>query len=218
SFQQNTGSFQETVREDSPIEVATLLPKTKKSTRNRQKRTFQSDDAPRQATWTNEEEIALFKTWVHVSDNNTIVPKFTTKSGGGSKRNKSSRSSSFNTESEKASINLNANVGDDEEDEEWEIRRPIGRDKAKDTAKKKGSRVSGSSSMNDEALARLMVTNMANQEKEERLASLEIKMGDVECREREIRNQEYKQRQKDLRFYLQPYDHLSGIRGWQWKN
>ncbi|GKG13167.1 hypothetical protein Tco_0350127, partial [Tanacetum coccineum] len=44
-------------------------------------------------------------------------PKFAAKSKGGSKRNKSSGSSSFNTESVKASINLNANVGDDEEDE-----------------------------------------------------------------------------------------------------
>ncbi|GKD53987.1 STRUBBELIG-receptor family 3-like protein isoform X1, partial [Tanacetum coccineum] len=65
-----------------------------------------------------------------------------------------------------------------------EIRRPIGRDKARDAVKKKGSRgsrASGSSSTNDEAYARLMV-----------------------------RNQEYRQRQEDIRFYLQPYDHLTG--------
>ncbi|GKG27539.1 hypothetical protein Tco_0405866, partial [Tanacetum coccineum] len=46
-----------------------------------------------------------------------------------SKRYKSSGSSSFNTESREASINLNANVGDDKKDEVREIRRPIGRDK-----------------------------------------------------------------------------------------
>ncbi|GKG06897.1 hypothetical protein Tco_0329866, partial [Tanacetum coccineum] len=40
---------------------------------------------------------------------------------GGSKRYKSSGSSSFNTEFGEASINLNANVGDDEEDEVHEI-------------------------------------------------------------------------------------------------
>ncbi|GKC73473.1 hypothetical protein Tco_1119356 [Tanacetum coccineum] len=125
-----------------------------------------------------------------------------------SKRYKSSGSSSFKTESGEASINLNGNVGDDEEDEVREIRRPIRRDKAKYAAKKKGSRASGSSSMNDEALARLVVTEMANQEKEERLAFLEIKKREVECRERDVANQEYRQCQEDIRFYLQPYDHL----------
>ncbi|GKE24612.1 hypothetical protein Tco_1436124 [Tanacetum coccineum] len=76
-----------------------------------------------------------------------------------------------------------------EEDEVQEIRGLMGRDKAKDTAKKKGSRASGLSSMNDKALARLMVTQIANQEKEERLVFLEIKRREVECREREVRNQ-----------------------------
>ncbi|GJX70114.1 inositol-tetrakisphosphate 1-kinase [Tanacetum coccineum] len=124
------------------------------------------------------------------------VLKFAAKSRGGSKRYKSSGSSSFNTESEEASINLNANVGDDEEDEVQKIRRPMGRDKAKDAAKKKGSRASGSSSMNDEALARLMVTEMASQEKEERLAFLEIKRREVECREREYADKLREKRKK----------------------
>nr|GEX68300.1 hypothetical protein [Tanacetum cinerariifolium] len=53
------------------------------------------------------------------------------------KRYKTSGSSSFNTESKEASINMNVDVGDDEEDEVQEIRRPISRDKAKDVAKKK---------------------------------------------------------------------------------
>ncbi|GJZ89140.1 retrotransposon protein, putative, ty1-copia subclass [Tanacetum coccineum] len=49
------------------------------------------------------------------------------------------------------SINLNVDVGDDEEDEVQELRRPIGRNKAK-VLKKKGPRSSGlSSSTNDEA-------------------------------------------------------------------
>ncbi|GKC75175.1 hypothetical protein Tco_1125949 [Tanacetum coccineum] len=47
-------------------------------------------------------------------------------------------------------------------------------------------------------------------QKEECLAVLEIKMREVECRERELTNQEYRQRQEDIRFYLQPYDHLIG--------
>ncbi|GKE67814.1 hypothetical protein Tco_1521975, partial [Tanacetum coccineum] len=131
-------------------------------------------------------------------------------SEGGSKRHKSSGSSSFNIESRKASINLNTNAGNNDEDEVQEIRRPMGRDKARDAAKKKGSRASGSSSMNDEALARLMVTEMAAQEKEQRDAFIEIKMRDVECCEREVAAQEYRQPQEDIRLYLHPYDHLIG--------
>ncbi|GKA44800.1 hypothetical protein Tco_0737596 [Tanacetum coccineum] len=47
------------------------------------------------------------------------LPKFAAESGGGSKRYKSSGSSSFNTESREASINLNTNVGDNDEDEPY---------------------------------------------------------------------------------------------------
>ncbi|GJY05136.1 hypothetical protein Tco_0371076 [Tanacetum coccineum] len=128
SFQENTGSFQEPVREESPVEVATSPPKTKKPTKGWQKRMIQSNY-------------------------------------GGSKSYKSSGSSSFNIKSGEASINQNANVGDDDEEEVQEIRRPMGRDKAKDAVKNKGSRALGSSSTNDEAFARLMVTKMASQEK-----------------------------------------------------
>ncbi|GKE34146.1 hypothetical protein Tco_1453468 [Tanacetum coccineum] len=66
-----------------------------------------------------------------------------------------------------------------------EIRRPQGRDKAKAAGEKRGSKssASASSSVNEDALARLMVTEMGAQEKEERLAFLEIKMREVECRE-----------------------------------
>ncbi|GJQ94710.1 zinc finger BED domain-containing protein RICESLEEPER 2-like protein [Tanacetum coccineum] len=119
------------------------------------------------------------------------VPKFAGKSGEGSKRYKTFGSNSFNIEFREASINMNVDVGDDEEDEVQEIRRPIGRDKAQDAMKKKGSRASGSSSMNDEALARLMVFEMVMQneraikmQKEERLAFLDIKRREAECRER----------------------------------
>nr|GEX00468.1 hypothetical protein [Tanacetum cinerariifolium] len=105
-------------------------------------------------------------------------------------RDKTSGSSSFNTESVEASINLNVNVGDDEEDEVKEIRRPISRDKTKGSMKKKGPRSSGSSSTNDEALDRLMVSELAmyneraiKMQKEEHKAFLDIKMREVECRE-----------------------------------
>ncbi|GJR85362.1 zinc finger BED domain-containing protein RICESLEEPER 2-like protein [Tanacetum coccineum] len=63
----------------------------------------------------------------------TEVPKFSAKSEEGSdKRYKTYGSSSFNTECVEVSINLNVDVGNDDGDEVKEIRRPIGRDKAKD--------------------------------------------------------------------------------------
>nr|GEW24007.1 hypothetical protein [Tanacetum cinerariifolium] len=83
----------------------------------------------------------------------------------GSKRHKSSGSSSFNTESKEASINLNTNVGDNDEDEV------------------DGNRDDSSG-------------------EKQRLAFLEIKRREVECRERDIE-------QQDMRFYLQLYDHLT---------
>ncbi|GJU53310.1 ribonuclease H-like domain-containing protein [Tanacetum coccineum] len=64
------------------------------------------------------------------------LPKFSTGSGG-SKRHKSSGSSSFNTQSWEASINLNTNVDDNDEDEVQEVQRPEGRDKARAAGKKK---------------------------------------------------------------------------------
>ncbi|GJS73370.1 hypothetical protein Tco_0706211 [Tanacetum coccineum] len=91
----------------------------------------------------------------------------------------------FNTKSGEASINLNTNVGDNEEDDVQEIRRPRGRDKARAAGKNNA------------------------QEKEQREKFLEIKRREVECREREIATQEYRQEQEDVRFYLQPYDHLT---------
>ncbi|GJZ33907.1 hypothetical protein Tco_0579343 [Tanacetum coccineum] len=117
------------------------------------------------------------------------VPRFgATKNDA--KRSKVFRSSLFNRESGDASINLNVDTGDDDEDDVHELPRPIGRDKDKGL-KKKGVGSSGSSSsMNDEALARLMVSELATQtesamamKKEECAAFLEIKRKDVTCRE-----------------------------------
>ncbi|GKD08463.1 hypothetical protein Tco_1188148 [Tanacetum coccineum] len=88
---------------------------------------------------------------------NTEVPNFAGNQQA-SKRYKTFGSSSFNTESEDVSINLNVNVDDDEEVEVEELRRSMGRDNTKGL-KKKGPRSSGSSSsMNDEASTRLMVS------------------------------------------------------------
>ncbi|GJR87254.1 reverse transcriptase domain-containing protein [Tanacetum coccineum] len=113
-------------------------------------------------------------------------PNFNQGSQGSSKRHKSSGSSSFNAESGDASINLNNTV--DDEDDVQEIRRPHGRDKAKN----KGSKESGSSTMNDDALARLMVTEMTAAEVAQREKFMELERKEVECREREIAAAEYR--------------------------
>nr|GEY64029.1 hypothetical protein [Tanacetum cinerariifolium] len=80
------------------------------------------------------------------------LPKFSTGSGG-SKRHKSSGSSLFNTESGEASINLNTNVGDNDEDEVQKIRRPEGRDKARAAGRKnKQSKPAESSTLNEDEI------------------------------------------------------------------
>nr|GFC42457.1 hypothetical protein [Tanacetum cinerariifolium] len=138
------------------------------------------------------------------------LPRFSTGSGG-SKRHKSSGFSSFNTESGEASINLNTNVGDNNEDEVQKIRRPGGRDKARATWRKnKGSKLTGSSTLNEDKMARVDGNWDDSSGEEEHLEFLEIKMRDVECREQEIE-------QQDMRFYLQPYDHLTGTSKTQWR-
>ncbi|GJV89351.1 putative ribonuclease H-like domain-containing protein [Tanacetum coccineum] len=120
--------------------------------------------------------------------NDTKVPKFLSNPQA-SKRYNTSRSSSFNTESGDASINLNVDVGNDEEDEcknfddQWAGTKP-------------------KLAMHNERVIGI--------KKEQRLAFLKIKMRDVECRERELAMQEYRQRQEDIMFYMQPYDNLTG--------
>ncbi|GJS87982.1 hypothetical protein Tco_0770618 [Tanacetum coccineum] len=283
SLQESTGFWQAPNPYEVPVEQVdtslTKKKKKKKATRNRQKKTIQSDDAPRQTSWTTEEEMALCKGWLAISENskhgnsrkqggfwcevlsymesktqqyghrtydmmvgkwkkvrpsvvwfcgiyNNIMRMGPESEAGDayyvqramlhyeidtglpfklrhcSKWHKSTGSSSFNTESGEASINLNTNVDNNDEDGVQEIQRPEGMDKAKAAARKnKGSKSSASSSVNEDALARLIVTEMGAQEKEERLAFLDIKMREVECRERELE-------QQDMRFYIQPYDHL----------
>ncbi|GKE48364.1 hypothetical protein Tco_1479622 [Tanacetum coccineum] len=123
SLQENTCYWQEPNPQESPVEqVATSPTQNKKPTRNRQKRLIQSDDAPRQIAWTTKEEIALCKGWVAIfenSDHDSLKWKeiallnFNTGCEGCSKRQKSSGSISFNTESGDASINLNTSVADE---------------------------------------------------------------------------------------------------------
>ncbi|GJX96871.1 reverse transcriptase domain-containing protein [Tanacetum coccineum] len=141
-------------------------------------------------------------------------PNLNQGSQGSSKRHKSSGSSSFNTESGDASINLNNIVADD--DEVQEIRRPGGSDKARAAAKNKGSKASESSTMNDDALAKLVVNELTTAEVEQREAFIELKRREVECREREIAATEYRAQQEDMKLYLQPYDHLIGEQRLAW--
>ncbi|GJV76864.1 glutathione S-transferase T3-like protein [Tanacetum coccineum] len=310
-FSDNTGYWQEpNSYEATGEQVATSPTKKKKATCNRQKRSTQTDDAPRQIAWTTEEEITLAKGWKSVYKNSergnarkkdgfwvkvmeyiesktkmegrrtydmvlrkwktvrpSVVrfcgvyinvmrmaqesragdedyvqkamihyqaetglpfkfhhcwdvlkdsPKFkdiafpnlNQGSQGSSKRHKSSGSSLFNTESGDASINLNNTVVDD--DEVQEIRRPEDRDKARAAAKNKRSKESASSTMNDDALARLVVNELTTAEVEQRETFIELKRREVECREREIAAMEYGAQQEDMKLYLQPYDHLTG--------
>ncbi|GJS71975.1 hypothetical protein Tco_0704816 [Tanacetum coccineum] len=116
------------------------------------------------------------------------------------KRSKKFGSSSFNTKFGDASINLNVSARDDDEDDVHVLPLPIDRDKAKGLKKKVAGSSGSSSSMNDEALARLMLSELPTQnktvmamKKEECAAFLEIKRREVECREREIEMQEYRQ-------------------------
>ncbi|GKC49768.1 hypothetical protein Tco_1072513 [Tanacetum coccineum] len=74
-----------------------------------------------------------------------------------------------------------------------------GRDKARAAEKNKGLKALGSSTINDDALARLMVTEMTTAEVQQREAFIEIKRREVECREREVAATEYRQQQEDVR-------------------
>nr|GEW05513.1 hypothetical protein [Tanacetum cinerariifolium] len=179
SLQENTAYWQEP---NTGERVVTSPTKKKKATRNRQKRVIQNDDAPRQTT--TEKEIMLAKDWRAISKNSqhdnarkkdrflcevlAYIESITKQEGseGSSKRHKLSGASSFKAESGDASINLNTTVAD--EDEVQEIRRPQGRDKARVAVKNKGSKASGSSTMNDDALARLMVNEMTSAQVQQR--------------------------------------------------
>ncbi|GJZ27790.1 hypothetical protein Tco_0572437 [Tanacetum coccineum] len=70
SLHENTSYWQEpNPYEAMGEQVATSPTKKKKATRNGQKRSTQTDDAPRQIAWTTEEEIMLAKGWCAISEN-----------------------------------------------------------------------------------------------------------------------------------------------------
>ncbi|GJR58539.1 glutathione S-transferase T3-like protein [Tanacetum coccineum] len=126
-------------------------------------------------------------------------PNLSQGSQGSNKRHKSYGSSSFNTESRDASINLNNTVA------------------ARAAAKNKWSKASASSTMNDDALARLVVNEMTAAEVEQREKFIKLKRREVECREREIATTEYRAQQEDMKLYLQPYNHLTGEQRLAWE-
>ncbi|GJZ99621.1 ribonuclease H-like domain-containing protein [Tanacetum coccineum] len=211
SFQDNTGYWQEPNPRESPVDqVATSPTKNKKKpSRNRQKMTIQSDDASRQTPWTTEEEIALAKGWLAVSENGK---------DGNAKKKQGFWCEESGTGDEdyvqKAMIHYEIETGVPFKLRHcWEILKdrpkwqeiallkfqqglgvardtshlvPVrstqkDRDKARAAGRKnKGSKPAGSSTLNEDEMAR-----------------------EVECRERELE-------QQDMRYYLQPYDHLTG--------
>ncbi|GKC59687.1 hypothetical protein Tco_1087285 [Tanacetum coccineum] len=224
---QSSEDYQNTAREDSPIEVAAPppAPAQLKSSRRRQKRTAQNVEAPRCTAWTNEEEITLCKGWVHVSKNNVVgnarkecgfwtevlrYMESKTKApdrqtydmlNGNWKMVRPNMARFFGVHANVMRIAQASRPGDEDYfattllDYEAEFGVPFTlrhcwEDKVKGS-KKKGARSSKSStSMNDEALARLMVSELAmhnersmSMKKEEHLAFLEIRKREVEIRE-----------------------------------
>nr|GFA06029.1 hypothetical protein [Tanacetum cinerariifolium] len=200
SFQENTCYWQEHNPHETPVEAVVTSPPKKKPTKARQKRMIQSVDAPRKIVWTYEEEIALAKGWVVISVNKKYgnarkehgfwcevleYMETKTKQYGCQTYDMSMRQVARDTSHlilVRSTQSLNTNVGDNDEDGVKKIRRTMGRDKARAVGKNKRSKASGSSTMNDDALARLMVTEMTTHKKEQREAFLKIKMMEVECR------------------------------------
>ncbi|GKC04222.1 hypothetical protein Tco_0995832 [Tanacetum coccineum] len=240
---QHTSFFQEIARKDSPVKVAAPPPKSKsKPTRGHQKRTIQNEDAPWQIAWTNEEGIALCKSWVHVSESSklgntrkdvgfrtkvieymeskikqygrrmydmvngkwkTVCPHVVRFCGVYNNVMRRAHESGAGDEDyyNMTLLHYKAQTG-----VPFKLRH-CWRDKAKGSTKEKGPRSLGSSSTNDEALARLMVSELAMQnkraiemQKEEHKAFLEIKRKEVECREREFG--------EDLSYTLDFHPHL----------
>ncbi|GJX39244.1 probable LRR receptor-like serine/threonine-protein kinase [Tanacetum coccineum] len=183
---------QSPVEEMEEIQVPVMQKKPNRRRQKAPKKKPQKEKAEDQrcVPWTPEEETALCKGWVRISEDSVkdVRPKvvsfcgvydntiLTYTSGAGdadylqramadyhvkdekkNKRYKSSGFSSFNTkESGEGSINLNTTVGDGEEDEVVEVRRPrpMGRDQAKRKMK-----TGSASSFDVEALANMMASD-----------------------------------------------------------
>nr|GEX11176.1 E3 ubiquitin-protein ligase RNF170-like isoform X1 [Tanacetum cinerariifolium] len=112
------------------------------------------------------------------------------------------------------SISENSERGNTRKKDGFWVEVMEGRDKAKAAAKNKGFKASALLTMNDDALAKLVVNEMTAAEVEQREAFIELKRREVECREREIAATEYRTQQEDMKLYLQSYDHLSRSSDW----
>nr|GEX08513.1 hypothetical protein [Tanacetum cinerariifolium] len=191
----------------------------------------QIEDAPWCTAWTNEEEIVLCKDWVHVSENSA---KCNARKTNGfwivaleylrNKIKQPGHRTYYMANGKQKSVcpnvarfcGVHINVM---RKAHWKVLRhsPEWWDQEvlkfltnKNVAKR--SKTSGSSSFNmksEDVDINLNANGGDDDEdgKEERTSFLKIKMRVVECREREIEMQD-RQRQEDIRFYRQPYDHL----------
>ncbi|GJX35751.1 hypothetical protein Tco_0247308 [Tanacetum coccineum] len=198
SLEENTGYWQEP---NSHVEmgeqVATSPMKKKKPNRNLQKRTIQTDDEPRQIAWTTEEKIMLAKGWVAVSEN--------------SKHSNAQKQDGFWCEDVlKDGLKLkeiafrNFNTGSEG-----------GSKRHKSSGSSLFNTESGDASINlntnvvDEDVVQ-DIRRPGGKDKARAAGKKRIKIREVECHEREVAAQEYRAQQEDIRFYLQPYDHLTG--------
>ncbi|GKE24455.1 hypothetical protein Tco_1435967 [Tanacetum coccineum] len=194
---QHTYSFQETAREDSPVEVAAPPPKAKsKPTRGRQKRTIENEDAPRQTAWTNAVENeegydAGCRTYDMVNGKwKTVCPavvRFCEVYGNVMHRLQESGVGDEDY--------FNRALLDYEAETEVSFKLRHCSDKRYKTY--------GSSSFNAEY--------------REASINMNVDVGDDDGDEVQFddrlagtKRKEYRQHQEDIRFYLQPYDHLIG--------
>nr|GEV52857.1 hypothetical protein [Tanacetum cinerariifolium] len=156
----------------------------KKATHNRQTSMIENDDAPRHTLWTTKEEVELAKGWLAISEN--------------SKDGYVKKKLGFWCEVLEYIESKTKQYG------HRTYNAVLGKWKTMHSSRKhKGSKPTGSSTLNEDKMARVDGNWDDSSGEEERLAFLEIKRRDVECREQEIE-------QQDMRFYLQPNDHLTG--------
>nr|GEY01559.1 hypothetical protein [Tanacetum cinerariifolium] len=151
---QHSEDYQNTAREDSYVEVTASSPilAQPKPSRICQKWTTQNEEAPWCIAWTNDEEIALGKVWVYVSEN-SIVVNVRRDNGFGMRAHMSGAGDE--------DYFVKALLDYEAEYRVSFILHHCWEDKAKGLKKKGAGASRLSASTNDEALARLMVSELA---------------------------------------------------------
>nr|GEW45993.1 zinc finger, CCHC-type [Tanacetum cinerariifolium] len=180
-------------------QVTTLPTKKKKANRNRQKRSVQTNDAARRTMWTIKEEVALAKGWRAIFENSQhgnarkkygfwcevlayIVSK--TKQEGYQTYEMVKSGARDEDYLQKEMIHYGHETGVPfRYRHSWDVLKDSGKDKARAAAKNKWSKASGSSTMNDDALARLMINEMTAAEVEQRDAFMKLKRGKKSSRD-----------------------------------